>query len=213
MAQLFVGSSGRPRSGPQSRRRDRSFSPPPKKRLDPPAISPQLRVLVPPHRVDPHHAPPPSESNIVPRRGAREQQPARPFLRRATDPTPSQMDDFSTTDRLRALLTPLACCLPTCRLVRSPSSESLNNDHGRAWYDQSRPEAPLAENNVPGNWEDAEARATRREADLLSLHEAVGGGPAARRRWRGRGGDISGSGHGGGELLYLSYCVRGGGWF
>ncbi|KAL8292239.1 hypothetical protein RQP46_001705 [Phenoliferia psychrophenolica] len=107
------------------------------------------------------------------------------------------MDDFSTGDRVRAVLSPLACCLPTCRLAASPSSESLNNnntDAPTAWYAQSRPEGSRSEANVPGNWEDAEERASRREADLLSLHEGVVGAGTARRRWTGRGGDISGSG-------------------
>lgn len=107
------------------------------------------------------------------------------------------MEDFSTGDRVRAVFAPLACCLPTCRLAASPSSESLNNNNNAptAWYAQSRPDGADGEANVPGNWEDAEARASRREADLLSLHEGVArGGAGPRRRWRGRGGDISGSG-------------------
>ncbi|KAK4701681.1 hypothetical protein P7C70_g4552, partial [Phenoliferia sp. Uapishka_3] len=109
------------------------------------------------------------------------------------------MDDFSTRDRIRASISPLFCCLPTCRLVSSPSVESLNNnnidDAPRAWYAQSRPSNTGGEADLHGNWEDAEVRASRREADLLSLHESVAeDGPTRRRRWRGRGGDISGSG-------------------
>ena len=99
------------------------------------------------------------------------------------------MDDFSTADRLRAILSPLVCCLPTCRLAPSPSSESLNSPLDRAWYEQSAPSTG-EEINVPGNWEDAEQRRNRREADLLSLHEGVG----ATRRSRRGGGDVSGSG-------------------
>lgn len=99
------------------------------------------------------------------------------------------MDDFSTSDRLRAILFPLVCCLPTCRLAPSPSSESLNSPLDRAWYEQSTP-GTGEEINVPGNWEDAEQRRSRREADLLSLHEGVG----ATRRSRRGGGDVSGSG-------------------
>ncbi|KAM0749139.1 hypothetical protein T439DRAFT_335690 [Meredithblackwellia eburnea MCA 4105] len=110
--------------------------------------------------------------------------------------------EFSASDRVKALVTPLTCCLPTCRLVDSPSTEDLTqNNTGRDWYSQSRP-SPISrtgrggETGLDGNWEDGDARSARREADLMSLHEAIQS-PASsnrRRRLRGRGGDISGSG-------------------
>ncbi|KAI5476435.1 hypothetical protein MNV49_007748 [Pseudohyphozyma bogoriensis] len=61
-----------------------------------------------------------------------------------------------------------------------------------------------------GNWEDTETGSRRREADLLSLHEGVG---APRRRFRGRGGDISGGGASNGSglsrLILLKTLWRG----
>lgn len=111
------------------------------------------------------------------------------------------MEDFSTLDKLRAL----TCgCLPTCRLAPSSSSEDLLNQttttittttttnpppSQRAWYEQSI----LANNDtrVPGDWEE---RNSRREADLLSLHDA--GETVRRVRPRRGNGDISGGGGG-----------------
>lgn len=100
------------------------------------------------------------------------------------------MEDFSTADRIRAFIAPLACCIPTFHLLPAfPSADSLNNNNSREWYDQSR---PTDEALLHGNWEAAEARSQRRDADLLSLHE--NDLQDSRRRRRGRGGDVSGGG-------------------
>jgi hypothetical protein len=107
------------------------------------------------------------------------------------------MDDFSRTDSVRAALSPL-CCFPTCRLAPPIHLSDAENDDDepREWYEQSRPSGFVP---IPGNWEDADSRRERREADLLSLHEGLLGsesdaGTAERRARRVRGGDISGSG-------------------
>ncbi|GAA5848350.1 hypothetical protein JCM9279_001020 [Rhodotorula babjevae] len=131
------------------------------------------------------------------------------------------MDSFSQADRIRAVCAPLCCCFPR-RLALSPSTESLNPDSPRDWYAQSRPSAPpTASPGLPRSWQEYEARDARREADLLSLHEGVGGSDfstaAARRRTaRGRGGDISGGGADEGSgltrwTLFKSWWRGGGG--
>jgi len=131
------------------------------------------------------------------------------------------MDSFSQADRIRAVCAPLCCCFPR-RLALSPSTESLNPDSPRDWYAQSRPPVPpSASSGLPRSWQEYEARDARREADLLSLHEGVGGGDfsaaAARRRTaRGRGGDISGGGADEGSgltrwTLFKSWWRGGGG--
>lgn len=58
----------------------------------------------------------------------------------------------------------------------------------------------MRESSVPGNWEDADERRNRREADLLSLHESVGNNnePTRRLRQRRGNGDITGGGSGSG---------------
>ncbi|GAA5890634.1 hypothetical protein JCM8208_004943 [Rhodotorula glutinis] len=131
------------------------------------------------------------------------------------------MDSFSQADRIQAVCAPLCCCFPR-RLALSPSTESLNPDSPRDWYAQSRPSAPpTANSGLPRSWQECEARDARREADLLSLHEGVGGGDfsaaASRRRTaRGRGGDISGGGADEGSgltrwTLFKSWWRGGGG--
>ncbi|GAA5924154.1 hypothetical protein JCM3775_005607 [Rhodotorula graminis] len=131
------------------------------------------------------------------------------------------MDNFSRADRIRAVCAPLCCCFPR-RLALSPSSESLNPDSARDWYAQTRPSvSPSASSGLPRTWQEYEARDARREADLLSLHEGIGGGDfsaaASRRRTaRGRGGDISGGGADEGSgltrwTLFKSWWRGGGG--
>ncbi|GAA5928523.1 hypothetical protein JCM1841_003682 [Sporobolomyces salmonicolor] len=125
------------------------------------------------------------------------------------------MEDFSRSDQIRALLSPLCCCLAPARLALSPSSDSLaapaESDSAvtathRSWYDQSR----LPHAFLPGSWND---QGRRTQDDLLSLHEGVGG--TARRRFRTRGGDITGGGANEGSgltrwMLFKSWW-RGGG--
>ncbi|GAA6054465.1 hypothetical protein NBRC10513_006035 [Rhodotorula toruloides] len=101
------------------------------------------------------------------------------------------MDGFSRADRIRAICAPLCCCWSSRVALSSPSTESLSD-----WFGQSRP------SNSPGNgadladtWQNAGKTDRRRDADVLSLHEGVGtGGLGQRRRFRPRGGDISGGG-------------------
>lgn len=103
--------------------------------------------------------------------------------------------DFSTGDRLRALCNPFACCLPSCRLVSTSDPFAHDgdgeDDAGRDWFNQSR-------GTTGGeDWDNADATAQRRrrESDMLSLHEPSAGINAQpRRRYRRRGGDVSGSG-------------------
>ncbi|SCZ89667.1 BZ3500_MvSof-1268-A1-R1_Chr9g10539 [Microbotryum saponariae] len=143
---------------------------------------------------------------------------------------------FSACDGLRAM----TCCFPTCRLVNSEGG--LRNqgvvESDRRWYDTPTSSSSTPRSSVPPtgravepfergrmsrndflvrDWEDEEERDSRREADLLSLHDQnefntrgrnhdagdtddtddVSGsrsGSRTTRTRRGVGGDISGSG-------------------
>ncbi|BGP17024.1 hypothetical protein JCM10213_000341 [Rhodosporidiobolus nylandii] len=118
------------------------------------------------------------------------------------------MDDFSRADRLRALWSPLCCCIPAIRLSGTTGHgerdgqgevEGTSGAAEREWYAQS------GTNGQGDGWDDAVYEG--READALSLHEGVGGSGGTSfssssssssssrpRRRIARGGDITGGG-------------------
>ncbi|GAA5852798.1 hypothetical protein JCM8547_004689 [Rhodosporidiobolus lusitaniae] len=107
------------------------------------------------------------------------------------------MDDFSRSDRLRALCLPLACCLPSSSRGVQLSEEGVeagpSTSAADSWYVQT-----AAQDSV--DW------TLSRDVDALSLHEGVFSGSGeggegtgsttttSRRRLRVRGGDACGGG-------------------